>query len=649
MSWRLPLILPLFLLGFPTLAGEDFTPLPSAVWAIKEGAEGAVVLEDRMLFTGITIEYVYRVRVFAEAGRQAAEISDLPSDAFRIKGRTTYPDGRQVQFNSRKDFAERRIESGRGEMRRTHLVAPGVTNDCVVEFMWSEPADGWVGGLPMRLNGGTFGSWVLANPYPTQLLAIEVRRPFPLAWNVNPGAGTPPESSESSAHRRLTFRNVAARETPPYSLRPTLRHPTLVMFRQPEELRGVARLGPDSYWKEAAKVYVRKDYDEGIARGGAYKALSKELVANLPASPVQAATELLARLDSRIANLWHATFAEAALISKDFWEDFNAKDLAQAAKTGKTNGYGMRLLFFHLLQDAGLNPKLAKVPDRDVTIFEWDLMNYWQFKSDLVGIELRGSGMVWFDPTLRFATPGVVHPDYTGVPALVIDPKGWKASRGVVNGLVGTFNSRQYTYALDLTEEGDGFTVDASFGGFPEYAERNQYMALEPKEQSRLLKEQFERAMKNLRVEAAEVKHTGDAKASVTWQLKGVLERESGRNRVIDPFPGMPWPLWVPAKLEETRTVPIVLPYLLAQVATSTFKIPKGYAMKAHQEVRKENRFGKVYWLPTFDEATGQGKVVLRVDVIAMSAGPDQWNEFKTFLSWIEEVCRLQVSLSKVG
>ncbi len=649
MGWRSLIVILSLLIAFPAVAGDDFAPIPPAVWAIKDGPKGAVVLEDRMRFAVTTIDYLYRVRIFAEAGKEAAEIADLPQGAIRIKGRTIYPDGRQVQFNSRKDFAERRIQSGSGDLSSTHLVAPGVTTDCVVEFSWSEPANGLVGGLPRRLSNGLFGSWVLANAYPTQVLVIEVGRPFPLAWSLNPGGGTPPESSDSSGYRRLTFRNVAARETPPYSIRPTLRLPTLVLFWQPENLRGVARNGGDEYWKESAKSYIREDYEEAIDRGGAYKTLSKELTANLPPTPVRAATELLARLDARIANLWHATYAESALIPKDFWDDFKAKDLAKAAKIGKTNGEGMRLLFFHLLRDAGLNPKLAKVPDRDITIFDWSVLNLWQFNKDLLGIDEPGVGTVWFDPTLRFATPGVVHPDYTAVPALIVDTKDWKPTRGTVGGLVSSLNTKQYTYALDLSDEGDGFSVNASFSGYPEFVERNHYLALEPKEQSRLLKEQFEKALKNLKVELAEVKNTSDAKASVTWQLKGMLERESGRNRVVDPFPGMPWPLWVPAKLEESRTAPIVLPYLSTQVAVSTFKVPKGYTMGSHLEIKKSNSFGKVSWLPTFDESTGLGKVTLQVEVTAISSGPNGWSEFKTFLSWVEEVCRLQVTLSKAS
>lgn len=631
------------------LAGDDFAPIPPSVWAIKEGPKGAVVLEDRVRFNLYTTDHVYRVRVFAEAGREAAEVEDLPSSASGVKGRTVYPDGRQVVFNSRKDFAERRIESGNGEQKRTHLVAPGVTADCVVEFMWSESADGLLKGLPMRYNRGLYGNWILANAYPTQVLTVEVARPFPLAWSLNAGFGGKPESSETWSLKRWTLRDLPGMEAPPYSLRPTLNPPRLIMFWQPDDLGRHVSDGAEAFWSAAIKRHYQDDYELSVSKGGAFKALAAQLTANLPATPQAAAVELLSRLDARIANMSHATFSEAAALPKDFWKDLEVKDLARAAERGRTSGRGMRLLFYHLLKAAGLKPLIAKVPDREVALFDWNHLNPWQFDVDLVGIEEPGAGVLWFDPTMRHATPGVVHPDYTAVPALVIDTTSWKGQRSSVGALNADMNSRRYTYSLELGEDTDHFEVNAEFGGYPEYMERNRYMALEPREQSKLLKERTEKAMKNLVVDSAEVKHTGAAKANVTWHLKGSLERESGRKRVVDPFPGMPWPLWIPSKLEEARSAPIILPYLSTQVAAASFKLPKGYVMGAHQELRQQNGFGRVFWVPSFDAATGEGRVVLRVEVSAVSAPASQWPAFRQFLGWIEDACRRQVTLTREG
>ena len=81
----------------------------------------------------------------------------------------------------------------------------------------------------------------------------------------------------------------------------------------------------------------------------------------------------------------------------------------------------------------------------------------------------------------------------------------------------------------------------------------------------------------------------------------------------------------------------------------ATVKVPKGFTMGAHQELRQQNGFGRVFWVPTYDPATGEGKVVLRVEVSAISAPASQWAAFRQFLGWIEDACRRQVTLTREG
>ncbi|MBI3130419.1 MAG: hypothetical protein HYZ13_03590 [Acidobacteria bacterium] len=594
------------------------------------------------------IEYLYRARIFAEGGRDAAAFNDLPPTAIDIKGRTVYPDGRVVLFNSRKDFAEKVVDGWGGKARATHLVAPGVTADCVVELSWAEPANGPVEGLPRRMNNGWYGAWTLANAYPTQAFTVEIGKYFPLDYSVIPGSGAAPVVTEGKGMKQFAFKNVQALEVPPYGLRASLRAPKLIMYWQPKNLSISTRSGAESYWQDAAKNLFRNDYvGAQIDRGKAFKALAKELTTGLPAIPTQAAAELLSRLDARIVNLGHATNAERAALPKDFWETFNVVNLSRAAEQGCTNAIGMRLLFYCLLEEMGIKPLVAKVVDREQALFEWGQLNPWQFGNDLIGVRNPDGATVWFEPTRRFVTPGVVHPDYTGVPALILDSASWKATRGVVGVLDARFNRRKYTYAMELDESSDTYDLSAEFTGFPENVERSRYLALDPKEQSKTLKEHYERSMKNLQVASAEVFNSASAQMGLSWTLKGALEREGGRSRVVEPFPGMPWPLWIPDRLEETRALPIVLPYPMVQEAVSTFKIPAGYRIPTLQGVSHENGFGRVTWTPTVDAANRTVKVVFQTEVGAYSAPPPEWQAFRTFLGWVESACRMQILLSR--
>jgi hypothetical protein len=172
-------------------------------------------------------------------------------------------------------------------------------------------------------------------------------------------------------------------------------------------------------------------------------------------------------------------------------------------------------------------------------------------------------------------------------------------------------------------------------------------MALELQEQGKTLRKRFENAMKSMVVSEATVSNATDPKKNVTWRVKGFLERDAGRSREVFPFPGMPWPLVVPSEMDQERKTPIVLPYRCTQVALSRFTVPVGFTLRLPSDQRDENEFGTVTWLPSFDAQTREVTVTLRVEVKAISKGPDRWANFRVFLGWIETACRRQIVLVK--
>lgn len=634
------------------VAGPDWAPIPAEVWAIKAGPKGALVLEERVRFQVREMETVYRVRVFSEEGRGAAALPDLPKTAFGIKGRTIYPDGREVTFDSRKDFAERKIESGNSAVSKVHLIAPGVTTDCVVEVRWRERSDGYGLGLPKRFTGGLYGQWRLGNAYPTRLSILEIAANMPLATALTSGNKWKPETKTVDGFRVFIYHDLPEVEAPPYSLVPTNGYPRLEIFWQPDALIRAFPEGKDAYWAEAFNRIYKPDYEDSIDTGRPFKQVAEELLKGLPVTPHARAVELLTRLDARIKNVSYPTADEAAALPKTFWEDYQSKRLDKIAASGLAGARGMRLMYYHLLKAAGIQPQIAKVMDRDQDLFNYNRLNVWQFHHDLLGVEELGKGVLWIDAGNRYATPGVVHPDYQGVSMLVFeqkDAKTWKPSRVWMPASPAASNTRTYSYALQLEEDADKFDLNTQFGGYLEYAERYRFLSLESKEQSRLLKEQFEKNRKNLTISKAQVLDVTNPLKRVSWEVSGTMERESGRRREVEPFPGMPWPLWVPDKLDTVRTMSIVLPYLLTHSGTSTFEVPKGYLFNPPVDLRDSNEFGSVVWSSIYDPQTRKVTVTLTAEVISLNLGPDHWRTFREFLGWIQTASSRTIILTREG
>jgi hypothetical protein len=306
----------------------------------------------------------------------------------------------------------------------------------------------------------------------------------------------------------------------------------------------------------------------------------------------------------------------------------------------------MFLLYVHLLRQAGVKPTVGLVADRDRIFFRQSLLTPFQLDHQLVGIPAPGRSTIWVDPSLRFASPGLVLPDYQGTRGLEIDLDTWTVKPAMIGVQPAAFNVRQFAYEITAGEEEDSFKVVAGFGGYPEYAQRRRFMALEPKEQARTLKEDLEGDLRGATLTRTAVLHAQDPKANVAWEAEGRIEVEAGRRRALDPFPAMPWAVPVPSALPERRTHLIVMPYPRTHVAHSRVRMPAGYRLAPNEPINHANSLGTVAFSAKEVEP-GLADVVLRVELKAVVLQPEAYKELKDYLAWVEDASRRQLTLER--
>lgn len=636
----------------PLVAG-GWEPIPQSVWAMKEdsakGIKGAVVLEDRIALRGTYLEFTYRVRVLSEAGLGAVELNAFSSDCYDFEGRTTYPDGRSIVISKAKDFQTKTaLETAFGDVKQTKVVPPGVNGDCVVELRWRESAD-HKRQSPLPKRWGYSENWRFGNPFFTQLSVLEIPVNFPYAYQVRPSRTHEPHIETKGSVHVVSFRDLPAVEPIPYALATARDVPWASFYYQPHRLNLFVTSGPEAYWKNAVDSYFKGYLDRDVKKGKAFRALCAELSAGLPAAPQAKAYQLALNLDARIRNTSQATFEELGKRSKDH-EEPDRQDLEASAKQGETDEEGMGLLFFHLLKSQGIHPKVALVAQRNQRLFSFQQMNAFQFSRQIYGVDEPGKETAWYDPGLRFANPGLIHPDYQGTSALQIDSRDWSVATVNLSAQPALTNIIKLDYALDLQEEADVFKLKQQFSGAPDLYQRKSYLALEAKEQNRLLKEEMERKITQAQITRAEVQNASSPKENISFLVEGRLEREAGRRRVVDPFPGMAAALWIPDDLPEKRTVPILIPYLRVQLAVSTFKLPQGYRLGALAPFQKKNTCGEVNWVATVTSKEGvdEVKVVLRVDVAGFFLDPSAYGEFRDFLGWVRGAHGRALVLEKI-
>lgn len=647
------LLASLTLLPSLTVMAADWAPIPPEVWAIKEdpakGIKDAVILEDRTVFRNTYLERIYRVRVLTETGRSAAHLNEFSKDCHGFVGRTVYPDGKVVVFDKRQDFRKEVTSVGERAEQKTMLIPPGVTGNCVMELRWKESCDqNWGSPLPERMGYSAF--WRFGGAYHSLLETVEIPVTFPWPYTANSGRTLALESVEKSGFRIISGKNIPAFENPPYSLVVSQDRPMFQTWFLPDSLRNYARVGPKSFWENVGSILWKRDFEGGIDKGRIYKAFKTNLSSQIKSKSNQGiAAELMVLLDQLIVNTSQLTFSESAKLGKDFKVP-KSSDLDAICETRMASGYGRLLLYFQLLNDFGIAPKLLFVADRDDRLFAPSILNPWQLSDLAVVVEEIGMPPLILDPSVRYAPAGMIFPDYQGVKGLLVDPKeNWAAKDYSVPIQSADFNQKKYEFTVKLDEEEDSFVMKADFAGYPEFKERRAYMASEPAEQNRLLKERFEKALKGAAISKAEVLHASDPKQAVTWLVEGTRERNGGRQRQVSPFPGMPWPLWVPDVFPETRKLPIVMPYLQVHRSKSVIHVPKGQIARPTSSLEHANSLGKVTWAME-TKTVGEASVVevtLEITLESMFLAPDAYGQLKDYLGWISEACRRTVIIDK--
>ncbi|GLH68581.1 hypothetical protein GETHPA_01140 [Geothrix rubra] len=630
------------------LAGPAFPPVGPEVWALHDSTtegKGALVLEDHVKIHSRYAEFTQRIRILAPAGKGAAEFSGFDKDCYDIAGRTVLPDGQIIPF-SRKDMATKTVAKvGYAEAERTVVVAPGVTDNCLVEIAWKQSKPYYD---IQRMAFGQMERLTLSGPYPVQKVVVEIPKAFEWAWQVQTGGARKADRTEEGNFTVLTLEGLPGMDNPPYSVagpRPACR---IMLFPVPENLRYAASKGPDAYWNAVGRTILKDYFEQGIDKGRSYRNLLATLSAGLPEAPGPRAVELLKRLDGAIQNTTYPTYQEEALRSKkDEKAEIDPKDLDAAAERGRTTATGMMFLYWEMLKDLGLKPQVAMVVDRDRAVFDRKLLCWQQFNDLLIGVANPGGDTLWFDPSLRYAAPGVISQDYQGSTALAFDPQNWEAKAFHVPVQGSAVNQRRFDYTLDLGEDEDRFTLRASLTGLPEYGERRTFMALGQKEQNRALQDRLEQKFKGVTFTKAQVEHVVDPTQNVAWSVEGRIERDSGRRRTVDPFPANAWALWIPDRLDPVRKEPIVFPYASAFQEKSRFRIPKGYRLGAVPPYSQANAFGRVDWSMDLQEGD-LCAVTVKVELSRPIAGASDYEAFKAFLGWVREACGRTLILERL-
>jgi hypothetical protein len=632
----LNLILALFLGALTLSANPAWEPIGPEVWARKGTGRaddpGAVYIQTHYRFSNLYREFTCRLRIYKEAGKNAANWANFPMNVEDLRGRTVYPDGQEVIYTAKEDFHTIKVAAkGPWEREEKAMVPPGLTDDCVVDLHWRQKF--WMS--TAGLGGSVVQNLALHVPVDTMVLDLDKKAFF--GWEFKPGgqaidrASTKTESMDSVL---ITVKDVPAMEALPFSLAPARNIPRFIAHWYTLPVPAVA--SDASFWTVVTNRFLA-NLNQTLVMGDTYQDLSSTLRSGLPAEPRALASALVIRLNARIHNLSMMTHAEQVARAKMAKTAIQALDLEAAARRRGTTSEGMFFLYLQLLRDAGLHPKVAYAVDRNVALLLPKERNVGQFSARLIGIEEPGQPTLWIDAETRFAPPGFIKLGYQGTTALEVDTDT-REHRFIILPLApASASTRNDSYRIEVGEDEDKIALVTRLSGSEEFLARLIFLTLEPKAQNSLLKGMLEGNGRT--VTKAAVHNAVNPEANVYWTAEGTQDSPPARTRLVTPFPFTPLLVDLPKDLPKDRRDLIVLPQACAITATSVIRIPANYTCQALGPYAHENQFGKVTFLPVRTETPDGTQVELTVDVrLTCSTAPaSAWPALVEFLGWMRQ------------
>lgn len=635
----------LLLLARPLAAG-GWPEIPASVWQMKAtdpGNElGAVFLDDEVRLGQYDTEYRFRIRIMSEAGKGAAQFPPFPSNVGTLEGRTVYPDGRAITFDSIKDFASQTLKAHREEAQTTMLIPPGLTTDCVVDLRWTL-RDGVLGHIdPFGRYVGSFSlNLVIPRDFPILRKVIKVWTSTAMGTTLDGFGSHHPVIATEGDYRAYTFDHVPAYEDIPYSLPIVRERPVLSLYWMPSRIMSQTPAVPAVFWNYWVQSWMKDWLGSDVVTGSTYRAYLKKLrESNFPQDPVQKALAVLSEVRKDVINVDFLTGAQARSRSKhDDKEGIHTYDLDQSLSRGWTSSEGILRLVFRLYMDLDLNPRLVTVVDRSKGMFHKEVPSIFQFTDYLIQVPTADrKGLAWLSPSYTLLPSGVIPEAYQGTPCLVVDPFTWTVSFASVPFQSALINRDSYQFDLSIADGLEKVQAGATFAGLPLWTQRERYYRLEPEEQDRVLKDRLSDDLEGFRITSTHVDNAQDLNLTLSIAYTAKRDMDEVRRWKVAPFPGLRPPLWIPGDLSAHRTTPIVLPYALARTASSVIHIPDGYEAEPGPDEVHSNDYGAVSWTSTLAQGPGGSTVTVQVKEVVSKClgGPETYGAFKELLTWMQ-------------
>jgi len=514
------------------------------------------------------LEHHLRVKIFTERGREAHSKVDLTysSDARvrDVEGRTVSPTGAVNELRNQDVFDRTVIEANGFRLKSKSFVLPAAAPGSIIEYRWREIRDETLADgveLPFYRDIPVHVVRYHIKPLQVRELGYQMRTQH---FNI---ATAPVIKKEERGYAGIELTNVPAVRREPFMPPSLSLGPWMLIFYA--DLATADRT-PERYWlefgKDAYGVYKQRIRVTGPIRNNAIEA-------------TKGVTSTPEKIDALVrfvrAKVKRDDVAGAAPGRRK--ENKNAGD---TLSRGVGDGIDQTMLFAALASAAGLDARLAILPDRSDFLSEPGMKQPYFLRHLAVAVR-NGTAWQFVDPANQYAKGGHLEWRYEGLYALLLDEK--TPEFVPVGAGDPSLSARKRTAALKLLEDGtlEG-DVTLEYTGQIAVQRRERDAEESAAERASVFTEDFVKRLPGAELSGVAIENLDNPEAPYTIRFKlrapGYGQRTGSRLFVQPAVMQRGAEAMFPAS---ARQYHVYFPFAWSESDTVTIDLPEGYEAEA--------------------------------------------------------------------
>lgn len=533
-----------------------------------------------------TYYHYVRLKVFNDNGKSQVSTIEIPIDNNStidyLYGRTTRPDGTQVELTKDSIFTRDLVRAGARREKVKSFAMPGVEPGAIVEYRWKETHN----------HPDVFYTRLqFQREYPVQSVTYYVKplnaefTPLTMsfqAFHCQPALAKPDRNGFNAIHLEHM---PAFHEEPMMPGAPNVRRWGLIFYSQ-NKTRDTQR-----YWNDTGKELFNRDLKPALHLNDEIKQAALKATEDAKTDD-EKTVALIRYIRTHMRNLYgdDVSDTDRQRILKNQPKD-RLRTSVEVCKSGIGSDDELNTLLVAMASQAGLQARPALVGNRNDLAFDPSFANDYFLRSIDTAINIDGKWKL-YDVTARFNPPGMLTSGEEGMKALIGDAKQPVFVDSPVSApeLSHTARNGKFTLTENGVLEGD---IEEALTG---HAAADQRSSMRKESEARrldLLKERITKVFPEADVSAVKLTDFDDAdkplKIGYHIKLEGYGQR-TGKRLLFQP---LYFERADPAVFTANdRQYPILFPYAWSETDNLVINLPAGFNLdNAQNQPRME--FGK--------------------------------------------------------